>query len=35
MMVRLGSELIEGVTLGSGDWVIEPLSRERPATPAK
>jgi hypothetical protein len=26
-MVRLGSELIEGVTLASGDWVIEPLSR--------
>jgi hypothetical protein len=25
-MVRLGSELIEGVTLASGDWVIEPLS---------
>jgi hypothetical protein len=25
-MVRLGSELIEGITLASGDWVIEPLS---------
>ena len=28
-MVRLGSELIEGVTLASGDWVIEPLLRDR------
>ena len=26
-MVRLGSELIEGVTLPSGEWVIEPLSK--------
>jgi hypothetical protein len=26
-MVRLGSELIEGVTLASGDWVIEPLPK--------
>jgi hypothetical protein len=25
--VRLGSELIEGITLESGDWVIEPLAR--------
>jgi hypothetical protein len=25
-MVRLGSELIEGVKLGSGDWAIEPVS---------
>lgn len=26
-MVRLGSELIDGVTLGPGDWVVEPLPR--------
>jgi hypothetical protein len=24
-MVRLGSELIDGVTLGSGEWIVEPL----------
>jgi hypothetical protein len=29
-MVRLGSELIEGVTLASGDWIIEPLSKSDP-----
>ena len=28
--VRLGSELIEGVTLGSGEWVVEPLPRTSP-----
>jgi hypothetical protein len=26
-MIRLGSELIAGITLTSGDWVIEPLSK--------
>lgn len=26
-MVRLGSELIAGVTLGPGDWVVEPMPR--------
>ena len=26
-MVRLGSELIAGVTLGPGDWIVEPLPR--------
>jgi len=26
-IVRLGSELIEGITLASGDWVIEPLRK--------
>ena len=26
-MVRLGSELIEGVTLPSGEWLIEPMSK--------
>jgi hypothetical protein len=26
-MIRLGSELVAGVTLTAGDWVVEPLSR--------
>jgi hypothetical protein len=26
-MVRLGSELIEGITLRAGDWIVEPLDR--------
>jgi hypothetical protein len=26
-LVRLGSELIAGVTLASGDWIVEPLAR--------
>ena len=26
-MVRVGSELIAGVTLGAGDWIVEPLPR--------
>jgi hypothetical protein len=29
-MVRLGSELIDGVTLSPGDWIIEPLSTLAP-----
>jgi hypothetical protein len=31
-MVRLGSELIDGVTLAAGDWIIEPQSRRGPQT---
>jgi hypothetical protein len=31
-LVRLGSELIAGVTLAPGDWVIEPLSTSDPRT---
>jgi hypothetical protein len=26
-MVRVGSELIDGVTLAPGNWVVEPLPR--------
>ena len=31
-MVRLGSELIAGVTLASGDWIVEPLSSTQPSS---
>jgi hypothetical protein len=31
-MVRVGSELIEGITLTTGDWVVEPLSTPRGST---
>jgi hypothetical protein len=31
-ILRVGSELIEGVTLTAGDWVVEPLSTPRGST---